>query len=87
MLRTALEQLEPKEQAVVQKCVAKKLLSMGKDLPQWILDTYKVLGGQNPLGVKVSTCNGSKSTRVDGVCVFLPVENKSSGAAQALPDL
>ena len=42
MLRAALEQLDPREHAVVQKCVAKKLLSLGRDLPQWMLGTYKV---------------------------------------------
>lgn len=45
MLRTALERLEPKEKQLVQKSVAKKLLCMGMDLPQWLLDTYKVREG------------------------------------------
>ena len=42
MLRTALGRLCGDECAMMYKCVAKKLLSMGKDLPQWMLDTYKV---------------------------------------------
>lgn len=42
MLKTALGRLDGAECTTMYKCVAKKLLSMGKDLPQWMLDTYKV---------------------------------------------
>ena len=43
MLREALKGLESKELMMVQKCVAKKLLSLGQDIPQWLLATYKVM--------------------------------------------
>ena len=43
MLRAAVKGLESKELMMVQKCVAKKLLSLGQDLPQWLLATYKVI--------------------------------------------
>ena len=44
MLRTALQKVGKEEQAKVLRQVAWKLLSMGRDLPQWLLDTYKVRG-------------------------------------------
>ena len=48
--------LEKSEHAIVQRGVARKLLSMGHALPQWLLDTYKV-------GVVrgVGTCETSKA--------------------------
>ncbi len=42
MLRTYLESHDPSAGYVLQKCVAKKLLSMGSQLPQWLVDKYKV---------------------------------------------
>ncbi len=42
MLRTALKRVGAEDQTKVLRNVARKLLSMGRDLPQWLLDTYKV---------------------------------------------
>ncbi len=42
MLRTYLESHDPSAGYVLQKCVAKRLLSMGSQLPQWLVDKYKV---------------------------------------------
>ena len=38
-----MEKLDKFEHAVVQRGVARKLLSMGHVLPQWMLSTYKVI--------------------------------------------
>jgi len=42
LLEAAMNQLSGPDHAMVQRGVAKKLLSMGHALPQWLLDKYKV---------------------------------------------
>lgn len=42
MLRSYLEEHSGAQQCELQGCVARKLLSMGSSLPQWMIDRYKV---------------------------------------------
>lgn len=42
MLRSYLEEHSGAQQCELQGCVARKLLSMGASLPQWMIDRYKV---------------------------------------------
>ena len=42
MLKSNLETHDPLHNYNLQKCVARKLLSLGAHLPQWLVKTYKV---------------------------------------------
>ena len=42
MLKLYLETHDPSHNYELQKCVARKLLSLGSHLPQWLVRTYKV---------------------------------------------
>ena len=57
LLEASMNQLAGADCALVQRGVAKKLLSMGHALPQWLLDKYKVSGYNANYDVRSMTCN------------------------------
>ena len=42
MLKSYLETYDPLHNHTLQKCVVKKLLSLGSHLPEWLVQSFKV---------------------------------------------
>ena len=66
MLKLYLETHDPSHNHQLQKCVARKLLSLGSHLPQWIVKTYKVCGW----GCGNIPCNASMTCICTYTCSY-----------------